>query len=262
MNAHLLFGKTKKYIFLIKKLNLNLLKQKTKKMKKFTKTFIAHLLLFPIIGQLLLSTFPILDVFLIKLLLLVGYVGGLIFIFYLIEIPQTFGLDKVKEPNICNKYSISLVLILLLLNFGQKVTKFYNVTNVIEHNYTQKSQEIDIFIKNLYFKYKDKKSIAKLNQKDFSSLVKEYLKSKETYKGVLFYTENVNIPYNVQSELYKDLSEFIELERDKIVSIEKSRQIIANDYNILITSFPNIIYSTLLRKKSIDYTPYKERIEF
>ena len=135
------------------------------------------------------------------------------------------------------------------------VSDFYNKTIVMQANYMQKSQEKSGFYDKLYKSYTQKTDIATVNKDAFievSKIIMENRKDGEqlSWKWV---RENQQIPYSEFTYFYKDLSNYIETQRDQYFAIEKQCQVLAKDFNIYISTFPNLLYAKILGIKSIEF---------
>ena len=132
---------------------------------------------------------------------------------------------------------------------------FYNETIVMQANYMQKSQEKSGFYDKLYKSYVQKTDVATVNKDAFievSKIIMENRKDGEqlSWKWV---RENQQIPYSEFTYFYKDLSSYIETQRDQYFAIEKQCQVLAKDFNVYISTFPNLLYAKLLGIKSIEF---------
>ena len=65
--------------------------------------------------------------------------------------------------------------------------------------------------------------------------------------------ENQQIPYEQFTIFYADLSDFITKQREGYFSIEKACQVIANQNNTLLDTFPNNIYNHFLKQERINF---------
>jgi len=62
-----------------------------------------------------------------------------------------------------------------------------------------------------------------------------------------------DIDYNQFTEFYADLSNYIEKQREGYFSIEKTCQLIANQNNTMLDTFPNNIYNRALKLQRIKF---------
>ena len=135
------------------------------------------------------------------------------------------------------------------------ICNFYNETIVMLAYYMQKSQEKSGFYDKLYKSYVQKTDIATVNKDAFievSKIIMENRKDGEqlSWKWV---RENQQIPHSEFTYFYKDLSSYIETQRDQYFAIEKQCQVLAKDFNVYISTFPNLLYAKLLGIKSIEF---------
>ncbi len=101
--------------------------------------------------------------------------------------------------------------------------------------------------------YKDK--VAKINKETFiqvATIIMENRKDGDnlSWKWV---QENQRIPFEEFTSFYKDLSGFIETQRQGYFNLEKECQSIATANNMLLDSFPNNVYNIVLRRPYIKY---------
>ena len=135
------------------------------------------------------------------------------------------------------------------------ICNFYNETIVMQANYMQKSQEKSGFYDKLYKSYVQKTDIATVNKDAFNEVSKIIMENRKdgeqlSWKWV---RENQQIPYSEFTYFYKDLSSYIETQRDQYFAIEKQCQVLAKDFNVYISTFPNLLYAKLLGIKSIEF---------
>ena len=65
--------------------------------------------------------------------------------------------------------------------------------------------------------------------------------------------ENQQIPYDQFTQFYADLSDFVASQREGYFGIEKQCQIIANQNNTLLDTFPNNLYNKMLKIEKIKF---------
>ena len=156
---------------------------------------------------------------------------------------------------------------------GKQVFQFYNQTVEMKANYVQKSQEKEGFYDKLYKSYVQKFDIASVNKDVFIEVSKIIMENRRdggqlAWKWV---RETQQVPYEVFTSFYKDLSSYIETQRDEYFKIEKECQVLAKNFNVNITKVPNVFYAKLLGVEKIEFqygflsdhtnTVFKSKIE-
>ena len=140
-------------------------------------------------------------------------------------------------------------------------------------NYVQKSQEKEGFYDKLYKSYVQKFDIASVNKDVFIEVSKIIMENRRdggqlAWKWV---RETQQVPYEEFTSFYKDLSSYIETQRDEYFKIEKECQVLAKNFNVNITKVPNVFYAKLLGVEKIEFqygflsdhtnTVFKSKIE-
>ena len=156
---------------------------------------------------------------------------------------------------------------------GKQVFQFYNQTVEMKANYVQKSQEKEGFYDKLYKSYVQKFDIASVNKDVFIEVSKIIMENRRdggqlAWKWV---RETQQVPYEEFTSFYKDLSSYIETQRDEYFKIEKECQVLAKNFNVNITKVPNVFYAKLLGVEKIEFqygflsdhtnTVFKSKIE-
>lgn len=156
-------------------------------------------------------------------------------------------------------YVLSIFILWFLYNminplYTQSI-KIYNKSKIYQNSYTQKVQEKEGFYDKLWKTYLTKEKITNVNKETFlqvSRIIMENRKDGQdiTWKWV---QENQQIPYEEFTKFYADLSNFITSQREGYFNIEKECQVIANNNNTLLDTFPNNILNRFLECKRIKF---------
>jgi len=157
------------------------------------------------------------------------------------------------------KWVISLLILYGLFHFGSIIckdnVKLYNYSKKYKHQYIQKVQEKLGFYDKLWKTYLQKDKITNINKETFIEVTKIIMENRADGENVTWkwLQENQNIPYSEFTVFYKDLSQFIETQREGYFAIERQCQEIAKRNNIMIDTFPNNIYNRLLKIEEINF---------
>lgn len=184
-----------------------------------------------------------------------------------------FILDKnketkeTKEVNVKNKLTWKKIIVLsalfyllfVLFNFGKDIfnqgAKMYNTSKIYNNTYTQKVQEKKGFYDKLWKTYLQKEKITNINKETFLQVTKMIMENRADGKNLSWkwLQENQQISYEQFTVFYADLSNFITSQREGYFGIEKECQLIANQNNTLLDTFPNNLYNKVLNLKRIDF---------
>jgi len=150
---------------------------------------------------------------------------------------------------------VPIALVVICLNFYSSAKFIYNKSVIYHNTYNQKVEEKLGFYDKLWKTYLQKEKITNLNKETFiqvTSLIMENRKdgSNLAWKWV---HENQNIPYEEFTVFYRDLSTFIESQREQYFNIEKECQKIANQNNTLLDTLPNNLYNKVIDCKHIKF---------
>lgn len=151
---------------------------------------------------------------------------------------------------------ISIFQLIRLSMYSVKQSKVvYNASIVYKSNYEKTTQELTGFYDKMWKTRSEKLDIANMNKDIFVQVSRIIMENKADSKNLVlkFVTEQKLVPYEEFSTFYKDLSEYVESQREAYYKIELRRQDIANANNILLDTFPNNQYNKLLEIKKIEY---------
>jgi len=170
--------------------------------------------------------------------------------------------DKKYTKLKLKKYFWYLILIIFLL-YCFKFTKtiynqsvfLYNTSKKYHNTYQQKIEEKQGFYDKLWKIYLQKEKITNVNKETFLAVTKLIMENRKDGMNVSWkwLQENQQIPYEEFTAFYKDLSSFIAQQREGYFNIEKTCQIISNQNNTLLDTFPNNLYNRVLKLQKIKF---------
>ncbi len=131
----------------------------------------------------------------------------------------------------------------------------YNTSVGIKLDYQQKEQELVSFYDAKYLTYVKKENIVNLNKDVFIAVTSLIMSNRKDGEALVWkwVQENQQIPYEEFTLFYKDLSNFVESQYGGVFEIEKQKQLLANQHNKMITTYPNNIYNSFLKIPPLKY---------
>jgi hypothetical protein len=156
-------------------------------------------------------------------------------------------------------YIVLLFCIVNVFKFGKTIYKqsvfMYNTSKKYNNTYQQKVEEKLGFYDKLWKTYQTKAQITNMNKDVFVEVTKIIMANVAdgqnlSWKWISRYPD---IDYNQFTEFYADLSNYIEKQREGYFSIEKTCQLIANQNNTMLDTFPNNIYNRALKLQRIKF---------
>jgi hypothetical protein len=156
---------------------------------------------------------------------------------------------------------LTILFILLITTFKLSKTVFkqsvamFNTSKIYHNTYQQKVEEKLGFYDKLWKTYQTKAEITKMNQEMFLQVTKIIMANVAdgenlSWKWVSKYPD---IDYGQFTAFYADLSGYIEEQREGYFNIEKACQLIANQNNTMLDTFPNNIYNRALKLERIKF---------
>lgn len=164
-------------------------------------------------------------------------------------------LPKIKSrPRLVTLVTL-LALIYLLFPLYNKSVTVYNTSKIYQNSYNQKTNQRLGFYDKLWKTYLQKEKITNLNKETFLEVTKLIMENRKDGANVSwkFISENQNIPYQEFTHFYKDLSIFIETQREDYYKLEVACQEVATANNLLLDTFPNNIINKVLRVPNIKF---------
>jgi hypothetical protein len=156
---------------------------------------------------------------------------------------------------------LAILLVFLVTTFKSGKTIFkqsvamFNTSKKYHNTYQQKVEEKLGFYDKLWKTYQTKAQITNMNKDVFIEVTKIIMANVAdgenlSWKWVQRYPD---VDYNQFTAFYADLSNYIETQRDGYFSIEKTCQLIANQNNTMLDTFPNNIYNKVLKLERINF---------
>ena len=154
---------------------------------------------------------------------------------------------------------IAVIVLCLLWSLGGKITDkskvIYNTSVVYNKQYAQKTSELAGFYDKMWKTYFAKDKVALMNKDVFIEVARLQTESRKDGSAVAWkwVHENTNIPYHEFTAFYKDLSNYIESQREAYNNLENQRIAIATAHNMLIDTFPNNVYNMVIGRNHIKF---------
>lgn len=159
------------------------------------------------------------------------------------------------------KINILIVIILtvgiirVLSNVYDDSTSLYNQSLSLKTTYAQKVQEqVSVYDAN-YLTFIQKAKIADISKETFITVTQIIMENRKDGQAVAWkwMQENQQIPYNEFTSFYHELSDFVSEQYSALLAVEKQKQDITAQHNLLIRKYPNNIYNTYLKLTPIEY---------
>lgn len=167
-------------------------------------------------------------------------------------------MEKIKLPlNIKIFGGIFIIGLLISLCTGvyNSLSGFYNQTVDYKLEYKALEQNQVTTYDNYYLAYMEKSNVADINKETFLNVTNIIMSARTDGQQIAWkwVHENQQIPYSEFTSFYKDLSAFVESRFKENNVIERSKQDVAKKHNILITTFPGVIYNYFIHIPSLEY---------
>lgn len=155
--------------------------------------------------------------------------------------------------------TVLVIFLLTTFKFGKTIFKqsvfIFNTSKIYQNTYQQKVEEKLGFYDKLWKTYQTKAEITNMNQEMFLQVTKIIMANVAdgenlSWKWVSKYPD---IDYSQFTAFYADLSGYIEKQREGYFNIEKACQLIANQNNTMLDTFPNNIYNRVLKLERIKF---------
>lgn len=171
--------------------------------------------------------------------------------------------EKDNNLKINWKKWIRYIILILILFYTIKISynsikqciKVYNYSKLYHNTYNIKCNERIGFYDKLWKTYLQKEKITNVNKDVFIQVSKIIMENRRDGEKITWkwLQENQQIPYSEFTNFYKDLSSFITQQREEYFKLEKECQLISNQNNILLDTFPNNFYNQFLKCKHIEF---------
>jgi hypothetical protein len=158
------------------------------------------------------------------------------------------------------KFKFILVLLVLILGYtcykiASNGAVIYNKSIVYTRAYEAKTQAKAGFYDKLWKTYLQKEKITNLNKETFIEVSRVIMENRKDGQSVTWkwVQENQHIPYNEFVDFYRDLSHFIEAQREAYYALEVECQSIAYQHNTLLDTFPNNFYNRIIGRPHLEF---------
>lgn len=157
------------------------------------------------------------------------------------------------------KILIGIVIILVTIStiggIFTSSTVFYNTELEQRSEYEKLVEEQLTTFDNNYLIFKDKSNIAELNKETFVKVTEIIMSNRKDGQQLAWkwVSENQQIPYDEFTVFYRNLSEFTQQRYNENNIIEKKKQEIAKKHNLLISSYPGVIYNHFFKFEKLEY---------
>lgn len=221
--------------------------------KNYFKLFMTTLILMPIATYAICNnfSFPEEFIFLLTIINLAMIISTLAF-----AIDPTLSKpdEPVAAPFRVFKNILILVFILSLVPIKQP-KEFYNTSIVTYNDYQQKTQQKKPYYDKMYKSFMQKKDIAFINQEQFTLITSIIMENKKDGAQLAWkwLSEQKLIPFEEFSSFWRDLSAFVETQREGYYALEVECQQLANRHNILLSTFPNNFYNWFFSRPYAHY---------
>lgn len=169
-------------------------------------------------------------------------------------------LKRFKFSKSINVIVIITIIILAITTFSTRkviepMSTIYNESIKYNKQYDQKTMERKGYYDKLWKTFTQKEKITNLNKDVFIQVAKIQMENRKDGQNITWkwVQENTPIPYSEFTKFYSDLSTFIETQREGYYQLETQCQTISTAHNLLIDTFPNNIYNSILKIKRINF---------
>lgn len=149
-----------------------------------------------------------------------------------------------------------IVIFLIALLPAKQPAQMYNQSIGTYNNFTQKSQQKEGYYDKMYKTYSQKMDISYINYSQFKEISVIIMENKKDGAQLAWkwLSEQKVIPFEEFTSLWKDLSAFIQTQREGYYQLEVECQQLANANNTLLATFPNNFYNFFLRRPYAKYS--------
>lgn len=157
------------------------------------------------------------------------------------------------------KLLLALIVLILVVNIFntvyEKTTGVFNTSKELELAYKRVSQEQVSNYDGYYLAFMDKQTNASINKETFIYVTDIIMSSRKDGQSVSWkwLQENQQIPYGEFTVFYKELSSFISERYADNMRIEKEKQSIVENHNLILIKYPGNIINKVLDIKPLVY---------
>lgn len=133
--------------------------------------------------------------------------------------------------------------------------ELFNSAKQYSLNYDRATQEQISNYDGYYQAFMGKQTNANINKETFLIVTDIIMSNRKDGQSLSWkwVHENQQIPYHEFTNFYKDLSEFIEVRYADNMKIEREKQRIVQEHNLLLIKYPNNIINKWLNIKPLTY---------
>lgn len=133
--------------------------------------------------------------------------------------------------------------------------ELHNKTTELKNNYQQLSEQQITDYDGYYLAFQDKFEMSEINKETFLLTTEIIMSNRRDGENVAWKWahENQNIDFQTFSSFYRSLMSFIEERYKANMAIERDKQNIVRQHNIILETFPNNVYNKVLRVKPLYY---------
>ncbi len=157
------------------------------------------------------------------------------------------------------KIIIAVIVVMLFISGLGKIytatVTLYNSTKELQLSYDKICQEQISNYDGYYLTFTDKQSNANINKETFMEVTNIIMSNRKDGQNVAWkWThENQQIPYEEFTVFYKELSSFISIRYEDNMRVERSKQGIAQQHNLMLVKYPNNIINRVLDIAPVNY---------
>jgi len=163
------------------------------------------------------------------------------------------------------KFPLSLKIVITLFIIGVifsvfkmtyvSFTNVYNQSIGYNLDYDQVSQDQVTSWDADYLAFVEKSTIANISKETYLQVTSIIMSARADGSNLSWkwVHENQNIPYEEFTIFYKELSAFVMLRFEANKQFERSRQQIVKSNNLMLTTFPGVLYNHLLKLPLMEY---------
>jgi hypothetical protein len=230
------------------------LTKKPKNMNKnYLKLFILTLLLMPTTSYLVVQTFNLGDG-MCWILGLTSLAMIILTFAYAVDDDLAKAEDNILPAFKWFRIWLIIIFIAALVPVnGPK--KMFNESVVSYNAFTQKSQQRGVYFDKMCKSYYQKKEISFINFDQFRQITTIVMDNKKDGAQLAWkwLSEQKVIPFEEFTSMWKDLSNYVETQREGYYQLEVECQQLANVNNTLLDIYPNNFYNVFLRRPHVDY---------
>lgn len=166
---------------------------------------------------------------------------------------------NMKKINKIKFWVILVISVIIIYNIFSKPIKdsieLYNTTARYKIEFNNKIYERELYYDKMWKTYLEKHNICELNKDVFIEVTKLIMNGRKDGEKIAWkwLQENQPIPYNEFTKFYSDLSKFTHSQREGYFKLEKECINIVNYHNILLNTFPNMLYNKFLDIEELKY---------